>query len=143
MLFGKYINKYYLKYGIFFLIGIAVLVFVDVIQLLIPQYLGTIVDELNGTGANINVELITRLVMYVIFVAAGMFVGRIIWRITIFHASTNIEAEIRQQMFLKAERLSQEYYHNNKVGTVAAWHLSMLRVIATVSSFLRLDCSPL
>ena len=121
MLFGKYINKYYLKYGIFFLIGIAVLVFVDVIQLLIPQYLGTIVDELNGTGANINVELITRVVMYVIFVAAGMFVGRIIWRITIFHASTNIEAEIRQQMFLKAERLSQEYYHNNKVGTVAAW----------------------
>ncbi len=121
MLFGKYINKYYLKYGIFFLIGIAVLVFVDIIQLLIPQYLGTIVDELNGTGADVNYELITRVVMYVIFVAAGMFVGRIIWRITIFHASTNIEAEIRQQMFLKAERLSQEYYHNNKVGTVAAW----------------------
>ena len=121
MLLGKYINKYYLKYGIFFLIGIAVLVFVDVIQLQIPQYLGTIVDELNGTGADINVDLISQIVMYVMLVAAGMFVGRVVWRITIFHASQNIEAKLRHQMFVKAESLSQEYYHQNKVGEVTAW----------------------
>ena len=50
MLFGKYVNKYYLKYAIFFLIGIAALVAVDWIQLYIPEYLGEVVKILQEGG---------------------------------------------------------------------------------------------
>ena len=39
MLFGKHVNKFYLKYGIFFLLGIAALFVVDIYQLRIPEYL--------------------------------------------------------------------------------------------------------
>ena len=37
MIFGKHINRYYLKYGIFLLIGIITLGAVDDLQLIIPQ----------------------------------------------------------------------------------------------------------
>lgn len=122
MLFGKYVNKFYLKYGIFFLIGILALVAVDYVQLLIPEYLGNVVNLLNvPAGTEIDLAAISQIVLYVMFVALGLFVGRIAWRVSIFHASTNIQASLRHQMFLKAERLSLNYYHQNKVGTIMAW----------------------
>ena len=37
MIFGKYINKYYLKYALMIVIGLAALVAVDYAQLLIPE----------------------------------------------------------------------------------------------------------
>ncbi|MFA6647381.1 MAG: hypothetical protein WCS32_01985, partial [Candidatus Izemoplasmatales bacterium] len=46
MLFGRHINKYYLKYGIFFLIGLAALIVVDFYQLEIPNIIGNIIDGL-------------------------------------------------------------------------------------------------
>lgn len=125
MLFGKHINKYYLKYGIFFLLGIIALVGVDYVQLLLPDFLGQMVDLLNDpVGGNIDYEAIGKIALYVIFVALGLFIGRIVWRVTIFYASSNIQASLRHKMFLKAERLSVNYYHQNKVGTITAWFTS-------------------
>ena len=39
MLTGKYINKYYLKYALFFIIGVVALIAVDYFQLEIPKFL--------------------------------------------------------------------------------------------------------
>ena len=44
MLFGKYINKYYAKYFAYFATGVLMLIFVDVLQLFIPEFLGEIID---------------------------------------------------------------------------------------------------
>ncbi len=134
MLFGRYINKYYLKYAIFFIIGIAALVAVDIAQLFIPTYLGEIVNILTdlGTSTVMPPEIKERLIYIIIatvVVAAVMMVGRMIWRFTIFHASFKIEAKLREEMFLKAERLSQRYYHENKVGTVMAWFTNDIETI--------------
>ena len=46
MIFGKHINKYYLKYLWVFLIGIAALIAVDIYQLQIPEIFGNIIDAL-------------------------------------------------------------------------------------------------
>ena len=46
MLFGKYINKYYKKYWYLLLGVILVAVFVDVIQLFVPQIIGSIVKAM-------------------------------------------------------------------------------------------------
>lgn len=129
MLFGKYVNRFYIKYGLYFLIGIITLVAVDYIQLLVPEYLGQVVDILKSENVPIDLEAINRIVLYVIFIALGMFAGRIIWRLAIFHAATEIEASLRHDMFLKAERLSINYYHENKVGTVTAWFTNDLETI--------------
>lgn len=127
MLFGKYINKYYLKFSWLFLIGLIGLVAVDVFQLFIPEYLGKLVDMFDG-GA-IDKAALKEIILGVMVVAIVMFFGRIMWRLSIFNASQRIEAGLRHTMFLKSERLSQRYYHENKVGTVMAWFTTDLETI--------------
>lgn len=127
MLFGKYINKYYLKFSWLFLIGLIGLVAVDVFQLFIPEYLGKLVDMFDS-GA-IDKAALKEIILGVMVVAIVMFFGRIMWRLSIFNASQRIEAGLRHTMFLKSERLSQRYYHENKVGTVMAWFTTDLETI--------------
>lgn len=127
MLFGKYINKYYAKYCWLFLIGLVGLVAVDVFQLFIPEYLGKLVDMFDG--GTIDTGALKEIILGVMVVALVMFFGRIMWRLSIFNASQRIEADLRHNMFLKSERLSQRYYHENKVGTIMAWFTTDLETI--------------
>lgn len=127
MLFGKYINKYYAKYCWLFLIGLVGLVAVDVFQLFIPEYLGKLVDMFGG--GTIDTGALKEIILGVMVVAIVMFFGRIMWRLSIFNASQRIEADLRHNMFLKSERLSQRYYHENKVGTIMAWFTTDLETI--------------
>lgn len=127
MLFGRYINRYYLKYGWLFLIGILALIAVDYIQLKIPEYLGEVVYILEHNG---DTNRIFTLGVYVLIVAAGMFVGRFIWRIALFNASFRIEADLRHKMFLKAEALPRQFYHDTKVGSVMSWFTNDLETIS-------------
>ena len=128
MLFGKYINKYYKKYWFFFLVGVIALIVVDVAQTFIPRFLGQIID-----GDKILVQDLAQLgsiVGGVLLCAGIMFVGRIIWRLAIFRASTGIAAGVRKEMFEKAESLSASYYHENKVGNVMNWFTSDIEEIS-------------
>lgn len=129
MLFGKYINRFYIKYALFFIIGVIALVAVDIAQLYIPEYLGRIVDFFdNGTISGHESE-ITNIIIGVLIVAAIMLVGRVAWRFSIFYASGGIQASLRDEMFLKAERLSVSYYHDVKVGSIMSWFTSDLDTI--------------
>lgn len=128
MLFGKYLNKYYAKYWFFFLLGILALVAVDVVQTFIPRYLGEIID-----GEDLLISDLAQLgviVGRIMLCAVIMFVGRGIWRLSIFHASTGIAMGLRKEMFLKAESLSAAYYHENKTGNIMNWFTSDIEEIS-------------
>lgn len=125
MIFGKYINKFYLKYLLFFIIGLIALVTVDWVQLYIPEILGSLVDDI-GSGVAIDVM---RIVKEVVIVALVMSIGRVIWRLAILSTSKKIEANLRREMFEKSERLSQRYYHENKVGNIMSWFTTDLETI--------------
>lgn len=127
MLLGKHINKYYLKYIWLYLIGIVGLVAVDWFQLLIPEYLGKIVDLFNGT--EIDLSALREIIVGVITVAFVLFLGRVMWRFSIFAASQKTEAGLRRTMFAKSERIPLSYYGKNKVGTVMAWFTTDLETI--------------
>ena len=132
MLFNKYLNRYYLKYAWLYLIGIAALLAVNYFQLLIPEYLGQLVDlcsDAEENGAALTLAAIRDILLGVLLVAAVLWVGRTAWRITIFNASGKMEAALRHDMFLKAERLSQRYYHENSVGTVMAWFTTDIETV--------------
>lgn len=130
MLLGKYLNKYYLKYIYLFLIGILAMVAVDYYQLFIPEYLGRIVNMLNELGVEgVDIEELKSIVIGVIIVGAVTFLGRVVWRMTIFNASKKIEADLRKEMFNKALKLSQTYYHENKVGSIMAWFTNDIETI--------------
>ena len=121
MLFGKYLNKYYLKNIVYFIIGVIALVMVDYVQLYLPEFLGGLVDLFDGSSIVGHEDEMLELIKNTLIVAALLFVGRSTWRLTVFRAENNIEESLRNDMFMKAERLSQRYYHENKVGTVLNW----------------------
>ena len=136
MIFGKYINKYYLKYFLLLLIGIIALVAVDYVQTFIPEYLGDLVNLFDGKDtASVNMDVLLEIIKGVLIVALIMFFGRFLWRITLLNASQKIEASIRHEMFLKSERLSQRFYHENKVGSVMAWFTNDLETIEEMFSW--------
>lgn len=136
MLFGKYINRYYKKYAILFIIGIIALIAVDWIQLYIPEFLGKVVKILeSGPLTNDGRNEIVRLGLLVLLVAGGMFLGRFLWRITLFSASFKIEAELRHEMFLKAESLPRQFYHETKVGSIMSWFTNDLETISEFFSW--------
>lgn len=136
MLFGKYVNKYYLKYAILFILGIAALIAVDWIQTYIPEFLGKVIKVLNEyDDKDLMMQEIAKLGLYTIAVAGGMFLGRFIWRITLFNASFRIESEMRHEMFLKAEALPRQYYHDTKVGSIMSWFTNDLETISEYFSW--------
>ena len=90
MVIGKHFSKYYLKYWYFFLLGIIALIVVDYFQLLIPEYVGIIVDGMNqemielGKNAPLTNATLKEIVLKMCLVALVVFSGRFLWRICIF-----------------------------------------------------------
>ncbi|MBR4979361.1 MAG: hypothetical protein IKX77_02295, partial [Clostridia bacterium] len=134
MLLGKYLNKYYKKYLHLFIIGIIALVSVDYVQLYEPIFLGQIVDHLSG-GTDVDVNFVGSLCVKLLGVALVMFLGRMLWRFTLFGASRKTEAGLRREMFQKSERLSQKYYHSTKVGSIMSWFTTDLETIEEYTGF--------
>lgn len=124
----KNILKYYKRFALILAIGIIADILVDFVQLFIPQYLGEVV-QIVGFSINPTYDDISNIVVKIIIVAIALFLGRIIMRFTILYASGKIQAGLRHDMFKKAERLSQRYYHQNKVGNIMSWFSSDLEAI--------------
>ncbi|MBQ7249806.1 MAG: ABC transporter ATP-binding protein [Bacilli bacterium] len=133
MLFGKYINKYYKKYWYLFLIGIVTLVAVDYVQSLLPEALGNIVNMFQGGSP--EEKAVMDITFNVIGMAFAMAIGRALWRIVIFNASSRIEMGLRDTMFRKSARLSQTYLHKNPVGTILNWFSTDIEAIGELTGF--------
>lgn len=127
MLFGRYVNRFYLKYGILFFLGLVALVIVDYVQLLIPDVIGNIIDGLELktlTKADVPI-LIKDIIVFGLIIVAGRF----LWRIFIFGTSRRIDYDLRNQMFSHAEKLSQSYYSEKKSGGLMALFTNDLNAI--------------
>lgn len=127
MLFGKYINKFYLKYFVFFLLGILALVMVDFFQLEIPEIAGLIIDGIQDSS--INAKLIGEYMIRLVFIAIIMFVGRFTWRYAIFGVGVKIEADLRRDMFSHSLKLENQYYKEHKTGGLLALFTNDLTAI--------------
>ena len=127
MLFGKHVNKFYIKYGLFFLLGVAALIVVDFFQLEIPEIVGKIVDGLEAK--ELSNDTLKELMFRMMVIALVMFAGRFLWRICIFGNGIKIESDLRNDMFKHMEKLSQKYYAENNVGQLMALYTNDLNMI--------------
>ena len=124
MVFGKYINRYYLKYGYLLLLGLVALVAVDYLQLLIPNLYQLVVNgmidgqvEQGGSIYPFDMDfLLDRICMPMTVIILLLVLGRFLWRVCFFGTAIRVEKDLRNRMFEKARWLSQGYYHHNKVG---------------------------
>ena len=136
MIFGKYINKFYKKYFWHFFFGIITLIFVDYIQLFIPEIVGNIVGSVKNGGINIgNYEFLITHVIYIAVIGLGMFIGRHLWRVCIFGESIRIQSDLRKEMFLKTEKLTQRFYKQNKTGALLAYFSNDLETLEEAFGF--------
>ena len=126
MLFGKHINRYYLRYAPVLFIGIVALVAVDYVQLLVPELYKMIINGMNEGVVEIDSVshafdmnfLLEYICKPMIFIILAMVVGRFIWRICFFGSGIKVETNLRERMFDHCKDLSQQYYQVNKVGNL-------------------------
>ena len=126
MVFGKQINRYYLKNAPMLLLGLLSLIAVDYMQLLIPNLYQLVVNGMiDGTveyrGATVAFDmdfLLDRICMPMVIVILCLMLGRFLWHICFFGTAIRVEEDLRNRMFDRARRLSQTYYQRNKVGNL-------------------------
>lgn len=127
MIFGKTINKYYLKYFYLFLVGVIALVVVDIFQLQIPRITGELVDALDQ-GTMDQAGLVS-IVLQVAMITAFIVSGRFFWRFGIIGASRRIDYDIRNEMFHHATMLSNRFYSEKKTGGLMAHFINDLEAV--------------
>ena len=137
MIFGKYINRYYLRSAPVLLLGLLALLTVDYIQLMIPQLYRLVINGVNLGEVVIGGETVafTKEVLFqhiclpMIIIVLLMVVGRFLWRVCFFGAAVRVTADLRERMFDHSRRLSQQYYQVNKVGNLMSLYTNDLDTI--------------
>ena len=129
MIFGKYINRYYLKHLPALLLGVFALLLVDYNQLRIPELYNTMVSALNGEVDFTMTYLLDEICSPMIEIILLMAVGRFLWRVCLFGSAIKVEADLRLRMFDRCKDLSQQYYQVNKVGNLMSLFTADLETI--------------
>ena len=137
MIFGKYINRYYLKNAPVLLLGLAALLTVDYIQLLIPRLYRLVINGVNlgqvvvdGQTVAFGKEvLFQHICLPIIYIIILMVLGRFLWRVCFFGSAVRVTADLRERMFDHSRQLSQQYYQVNKVGNLMSLYTNDLDTI--------------
>ncbi|MBQ6950776.1 MAG: ABC transporter ATP-binding protein [Clostridia bacterium] len=111
---GKYVKDHWLQY----LLGIAALFAVDLVNTYIPQFTGNITDGL--TDGTLDMAGVMSLVWKILMMGGLIALGRFGWRFFLFGAARSIERDMRNDMFRHLEGLSMRYYNSHKTGDLMA-----------------------
>ena len=137
MLFGKHINRYYIRYAPILLLGIAALILVDVVQLKIPELYRLLINGMNtglvvkdGAAQAFDLDfLLDDICLPTLVIVCTMVFGRFLWRYCFFGTAIRLETDLRDRMFDRCRGLSQEYYQENKVGTLMSLFTNDLETV--------------
>lgn len=137
MIFGKHINKYYVKYALVLLLGLIALVAVDYIQLEVPKLYRLVVNGVKdgevfyrGKTVAFDIDfLLDKVCLPFLLIILVMVVGRFLWRVCFFGSAIRVETDIRKNMFDHCKELSQQYYQVNKVGNMMSLFTNDLETV--------------
>ena len=129
MIFGKHINKYYLKYAALIFIGLVALIAVDYAQLVIPEMYRTVIDGVSGK-IPFDLDILWRdICVPMFFIVVAMVIGRFLWRICLFGSGIRVERDLRRKMFAHCEELSCEFYSKEKIGNLMSLFTNDLETV--------------
>ena len=137
MIFGKHINRYYLRHGIALLLGLLALLAIDYMQLIIPSLYKTVINGINNGVVEWNGEtvpfdmpfLLDHVCLPMVWIILLMAFGRFLWRICFFGSAIKVETDLRNRMFDHAKDLSRQYYQVNKVGNLMSLFTNDLETV--------------
>ena len=112
MIFGKYINRYYLRHAPALLLGILALLMVDYIQLLVPQLYRLVINGVNLGQVVVRGEtmpftkevLFQHICLPMIYIIILMVLGRFLWRVCSMHSASALSSSV--PLASKAESVS-------------------------------------
>ncbi|MDD4154195.1 MAG: ABC transporter ATP-binding protein [Bacilli bacterium] len=134
MILLKHFRHYYIKYGLSFLLGVALLVVIDWYQLEIPRIVKTIIDGVENQTIT-NVSQILWPILTIVFIVLGITLGRFLWRWLLFGNGRKIETDIRQEMFEHATKLDQNFYSHEKIGGLMSYFINDLNAVRELYGF--------
>ena len=138
MIFGKHINRYYIRYLHMLLIGLAALAAVDYLQLLVPKLYQMVINGVNngevlvdGVMVPFDMDfLLDQICMPMLTIILAMIIGRFLWRVMFLGTAFKVEENIRNRMFDNSRRLSQNYYQVHKVGSLMSLYTNDLDTVS-------------
>lgn len=135
----RFIMQYIKKHKWQYLAGIITLFVVDFANLYIPKITGTITDGL--TAHTLNWNGVKGCLFTLLLLGFTLALGRFFWRFFLFGASRSIEKELRNDMFAHLEKMSVNFFNENKTGDLMTRFTSDLNAIrmaigmAVISAF--------
>ncbi len=137
MVFGKHINRYYLRYLHLLLLGLFALVMVDMLQLEIPELYQMVINgidrgQVTVDGVTVPFDmafLLDRICLPMVKIILAMVFGRFLWRACFFGVAIKVETDLRERMFDNSRRLSQNFYQHSKVGDLMSLYTNDLDTV--------------
>ena len=144
MIFGKHINRYYLRFIHLIVLGLVALIAVDYLQMLIPNLYQMVINGLNTgyvDGVVFDVAfLVDKICMPMVWIILVIVLGRFLWRVCFFSAGIKAETDLRNRMFDHCKDLSQEFYHQNNVGNLMSLYTNDLDTFQECYSWGIMEC---
>ena len=118
----QYLNKYFLKYKYSFLIGIITTIIAQIFSLFTPKLVSKsfkaiedFAKQTNDSRVNIHEELIHNILLIVATTIIAGFLT-FLMRQTLIVMSRHIEFDLKNEVFLQYESLTQKFYKQNRTG---------------------------
>ena len=110
----KPLLKYFRKYKVQYILGIFFLLFIDVVQLYIPQILKYFANDYQR--GVLTMASATKYAILTIVTGLMVAVARYFWRNLIIGNSMRVDYDLRKDFFWKLTSLSQNFFNTHKTG---------------------------
>ncbi|WP_282940436.1 ABC transporter ATP-binding protein [Paenibacillus sp. RC67] len=114
-----------------YLMGFALLSISSLLQLLIPLMLGQFTDKLQNSTLTYNETM--KFAVWMIAVGLGIAFFRSTSRIYLFRLSRMLEMRVRGELFNHWEKLSAQYFNNQRIGDLMSHAISDVGVVREVT----------
>ncbi len=116
----------------YYLFGIIFLALIDYLQILVPKYVGNVVNLV--IKPPVNLGIIMNLVILIILIAGGVVVGRFIWRMLIVGSARKFQAYAQQTLFDKFLRSPISFFDEHSVGNLMAYYTNDVQAVSQMLS---------
>ena len=110
----KPLLKYFRKYKVQYILGIFFLLFIDIVQLYIPQILKYFANDYQR--GVLTMASATKHAILTIVTGLMVAVARYFWRNFIIGNSMRVDYDLRKDFFWKLTSLSQNFFNTHKTG---------------------------
>lgn len=115
------ILKFLKKYGWLYIPGVLFLALNSRIQTLAPKALGDAIDMLEGMASQ---RAVYHQAFYIVWLAVAVFVTRFAWRMFIILNARYMEVFLREELFVKLQKLPVSFYAGQHTGDLMAYAIN-------------------